>query len=220
MNRIFVTGIGTDVGKTIVSAILTEVLEADYWKPVQAGNLDDSDTNTVRKLVANSRSYFHPEAYRLLAPMSPHAAARLENRELDLNKISMPETANTLVIEGAGGLMVPLNDKLLVLDLVAKLNCPVVVVSRNYLGSINHTLLTLEVLKHRNIPVAGIVFNGRPNPATEDFILNYTGVSRLFSVPFLSETNAEKITEVAENIRPRLLNGFKQIGEMHPFGVT
>lgn len=204
MKRIFVTGIGTDVGKTVVSAILTEALEADYWKPVQAGNLEDSDTITVRKLVSNPRSFFHPEAYRLQAPMSPHAAARLENLELDLNEISMPETANNLVIEGAGGLMVPLNDKLLVLDLVAKLNCPVVVVSRNYLGSINHTLLTLEALKQRNIPVAGIIFNGEPNAESEDFILNYTGVSKLLSLPFLSETNANTISEIAQKIRPNL----------------
>src|SRR5688572_5738083 len=204
MNRFFVTGIGTDVGKTVVSAILTEALEADYWKPVQAGSLDFTDTHTVRKLVSNTRSFFHPETYRLQAPMSPHAAARLENRELDLSEITLPETSNNLVIEGAGGLMVPLNNKFLVLDLLAKLQCPVVVVSRNYLGSINHTLLTLEILKSRQIPVAGIVFNGEPNPDSEDFILNYTGVSRLFSIPFLPELNAEIISEQAGKIRQTL----------------
>jgi dethiobiotin synthetase len=204
MNRIFVTGIGTDVGKTVVSAILTEALETDYWKPVQAGNLEATDTHSVKQLISNPRSFFHPEAYRLQAPMSPHAAARLENLELDLQYISVPETSNKLVIEGAGGLMVPLNNKILVLDLVAELNCPVVVVSRNYLGSINHTLLTLEVLKNRGISVAGLVFNGEPNPDTEDFILQYTGVSRLFSVPFLPEINAAVIAEQAQKIRSTL----------------
>jgi len=204
MKRFFVTGIGTDVGKTVVSGILTEALEADYWKPVQAGSLDSTDTHTVRSLVSNSHSFFHPEAYHLQAPMSPHAAARLENRELDLQQISVPETSNNLVIEGAGGLMVPLNDKFLVLDLLTKMKSPVVVVSRNYLGSINHTLLTLEILKYRQIPVAGIVFNGEPNPDSEDFILNYTGVFRLFSVPFLPELNGEIIAEQARNIRPTL----------------
>ena len=205
MKRFFVTGIGTDVGKTIASAILTEALEADYWKPVQAGNLEATDTHTVQNLVSNSRSFFHPEAYRLAAPMSPHAAARLENLELNLAEINVPETENNLVIEGAGGLMVPLNDKVLVLDLLAQLQCPAVVVSRNYLGSINHTLLTLEILKARKIPVAGIVFNGEPNAETEQFILNYSGVSRLFSVPFLEAVNQKEIAELAQKIRPTLI---------------
>jgi dethiobiotin synthetase len=204
MKRIFVTGIGTDVGKTVISAILTQALEADYWKPVQAGSLEATDTHTVRNLVSNALSFFHPEAYRLQEPMSPHAAARAENLELDLQEITLPETANKMVIEGAGGLMVPLNDKFLVLDLLEKLDCNVVVVSRNYLGSINHTLLTLEVLKHRKIPVAGLVFNGDPNPESEGFILNYSGVSRLFSLPFLPELNAAQIAEQARIIRPQL----------------
>jgi dethiobiotin synthetase len=206
MKNFFVTGIGTDVGKTVVSAILTEALEADYWKPVQAGSLEATDTHTVRNLVSNPRSFFHPETYRLQAPLSPHAAARAENLELDLHKITVPQTENKLVIEGAGGLMVPLNDKFLVLDLLANLHCAAVVVSRNYLGSINHTLLTLEVLKYRKIPVAGIVFNGEPNPATEAFILNYSGVSRLFSVPIFPELNASEIAIQAQNLRSTLSN--------------
>ncbi|HSI91185.1 MAG TPA: dethiobiotin synthase [Adhaeribacter sp.] len=204
MKRIFVTGIGTDVGKTVVSAILTEALQADYWKPVQSGSLENTDTQTVQQLVSNARSFFHPEAYRFEAPLSPHAAAKIEDQEIELTKIQVPETENTLLIEGAGGLLVPLNDRFLILDLVKQLDCPVVVVSRNYLGSINHTLLTLESLKQHRIPVAGLVFNGDPNPETENFILNYTGVPKLFSVPVLPEISKETIRKIAETVRTQL----------------
>ncbi|KAA3437840.1 dethiobiotin synthase [Rufibacter hautae] len=171
--RYFITGIGTDVGKTIAAAIFTEALQADYWKPVQAGNLEDSDTHTVRRLISNTRTVFHPEAYRLQRPASPHTAAAAENIRLTLEQIQLPATRNNLVVEGAGGLMVPLNERDLVLDLIQKLQLEVVLVSKNYLGSINHTLMAVEVLKSRNIGVAGIVFNGVPNPSSEEFILNY-----------------------------------------------
>ncbi|WP_205503969.1 dethiobiotin synthase [Rufibacter psychrotolerans] len=177
--RYFVSGIGTDVGKTVAAAILTEALQADYWKPVQAGNLEDSDTHTVRSLVSNPRTVFHPEAYRLQMPASPHTAAAAENVRLSLDQITLPQTQNHLIVEGAGGLMVPLNERELVLDLIQKLQLEVVLVSRNYLGSINHTLTSLEVLKYRNIPVAGIIFNGEPNASTEEFILNYSQLPAL-----------------------------------------
>jgi dethiobiotin synthetase len=172
--KYFITGIGTDVGKTVAAAIFTEALQADYWKPVQAGNLEDSDTHTVRSLVSNSRTVFHPEAYRLQMPASPHTAAAAEGKHLSLAEIILPATQNHLVVEGAGGVMVPLNDRELVIDLIKKLDLEVVLVSRNYLGSINHTLSTVEVLQHRNIRVAGILFNGEPTPASEDFIRQYT----------------------------------------------
>ncbi|MBC3542218.1 dethiobiotin synthase [Rufibacter sediminis] len=172
--RYFVTGIGTDVGKTIASAVLTEALQADYWKPVQAGNLEDSDTHTVRSLVSNSSTVFHPEAYRLQMPASPHTAAAAEGIELSLSEVQLPSTQNHLIVEGAGGVMVPLNNQELVLDLIQKLNLEVVLVSRNYLGSINHTLMAVEVLRSRNIRIAGIIFNGEPNASSEEFILRYT----------------------------------------------
>ncbi|ALJ01017.1 dethiobiotin synthase [Rufibacter tibetensis] len=175
--RYFVTGIGTDVGKTIAAAVLTEALQADYWKPVQAGNLEFTDTHTVQSLLSNSRSVFHPEAYRLQMPASPHTAAAAENRELRLEEIVLPETRNHLIVEGAGGVMVPLNNRELVLDLIQKLQLEVVLVSRNYLGSINHTLMTVEVLRSRNISIAGILFNGAPTPSSEKLILNYTQLS-------------------------------------------
>lgn len=179
MKKIFVTGIGTDVGKTVVAAILTEALEADYWKPIQAGDLDDSDTIKVKKLVSNSKTIFHQEAYQLTEPMSPHAAAKIDKVTIDLNEIKIPETENNLIIEGAGGLMVPLNDNDLILDLIQKLAIEVVLVSQNYLGSINHTLLSIGILKARNIKIAGIIFNGNTNEETEQYILNYTGLTCL-----------------------------------------
>ena len=182
MKSYFITGIGTDVGKTVAAAILTEALQADYWKPVQAGALDFTDTDTVRSLVSNPVSVFHPEAYRLKMAASPHRAAAAEGIEIDVHNMHLPQTENNIVVEGAGGLMVPLNKRFLMLDLVQQLGLEVVLVSRNYLGSINHTLLTAEVLRYRKVPVAGIIFNGEENAASEDFIVKYTGLRRLPSI--------------------------------------
>ncbi|MFH0867509.1 MAG: dethiobiotin synthase, partial [Bacteroidota bacterium] len=134
MKNYFVTGIGTDVGKTIVSAILCEALQADYWKPVQCGSLDHTDSDVVRNLLSNNKSNIHPEIYRLKTAASPYHAATLENVYIDPGKIILPKTNNDLIIEGAGGLMVPLNDNYLMIDLIKKLNAEVILVSQNYLG--------------------------------------------------------------------------------------
>lgn len=173
---LIVAGIGTEIGKTVASAVLVEALQADYWKPIQSGGLDDSDTDTVRRLISNTTSRFHPEAYRLTEPLSPHAAAEIDGVTIELGKFTAPETSNRLIIELAGGLMVPLNDHDLTIDLVQQLGFPVVLVSRNYLGSINHTLLSVEACLSRNIPLLGILFNGPTVPASETFILTYTGL--------------------------------------------
>jgi dethiobiotin synthetase len=170
MKPLFVTGIGTDVGKTIVSAILVEKLQADYWKPIQAGDLDNSDTIKVKQLVSNTTSVFHPEAYRLKQPFSPHKAATLDGVGIDIKKIKMPKTDNQLIVEGAGGLMVPLNNTHLMIDLIDKLKADVILVSRNYLGSINHTLLSVEALLNRGINIRAIVFNGDADQYTENVI--------------------------------------------------
>lgn len=178
--RYFITGIGTDVGKTVAAAIVTEALEADYWKPIQSGATTDSDRRTVQSLISNSKSVFHPEAYSLTEPLSPHAAAEIDGVELELSAVEVPVTNNTLVIEGAGGLMVPLNYKgAMVIDLIRHCNAEAILVSRHYLGSINHTLLSVEALKSRGIPIAGIIFNGAENPATERVILETTGIKLL-----------------------------------------
>ncbi len=182
MKRYFITGIGTDVGKTVASAILVEALQADYWKPIQAGDLHQTDTMTVKSLVSNKQSVFYHETYRLTKPMSPHAAAFYDGTRIIPDNIIPPKHNRTLIIEGAGGLMVPLNDDFLMIDLIKKLNAEVILVSKNYLGSINHTLLSAEALQKRNIPVKGIIFNGKPVDITEIFIRKYTGLDFLFHI--------------------------------------
>lgn len=198
--KFFVAGIGTEIGKTVVSAILTEALKADYWKPIQSGALEDSDTHTVRRYISNAASVFHPEAYRLREPLSPHAAAAIDGVTIELSKLVIPETGNHLVIELAGGLMVPLNDTDLNIDFVQQSGLPVVLVSRNYLGSINHTLLSVDALKQRNIPILGLIFNGETTPASESFILNYTGLPCLARIPLESNLTPEVIARHAAEL--------------------
>lgn len=197
MNQFIVAGIGTEIGKTVVSAVLVEALQADYWKPIQSGALTDSDTETVRQLVSNSTSRFHPETYRLSQPLSPHAAAELDGVRLELEAIQIPQTQNALVIELAGGLMVPLNDRALNIDLVQQFRLPVVLVSRNYLGSINHTLLSVEACRSRQIPLLGLIFNGPTVPATESFLLNYTQLPCLGRIGQENHIDAHVISHYA-----------------------
>ena len=184
--KYFVTGIGTGIGKTVVSAILTEKLNADYWKPIQSGDLDNSDTLKVKELISNTRSVFHPETYRLTQPFSPHRSAAIDGVEIKLNDFQIPITDNKLIIEGAGGLMVPLNERDLMIDLIKVLDVEVVLVSQNYLGSINHTLLSWEMLQQYDIPVKGIIFNGKADEETERYILQYTGMNLLGKIPELA----------------------------------
>jgi dethiobiotin synthetase len=199
--RLFVTGIGTEVGKTIVSAILTEALAADYWKPVQAGDLHFSDTHKVENLISNSKTNFHPEAFRLNHPMSPHAAAERDEINIQLADIKLPDTENHLIIEGAGGLMVPLNHKDCLIDLLPQLGCEVILVSRHYLGSINHTLLSVEALQHRNIPIKGIIFNGNENADTESVILAMTGLSFLGRIEEEDSFNKETVLSYSQQFK-------------------
>ncbi|MFA6276703.1 MAG: dethiobiotin synthase [Pedobacter sp.] len=191
----FITGIGTGIGKTIVSAILTEKLKADYWKPIQSGDLEQSDSLAIENLISNSKTKIHPETYRLNNPLSPHLSARLDGIQIELNEFHLPKIENSLIIEGAGGLLVPLNDYELILDLIKHLNVQVIVVSQNYLGSINHTLLTVNALNQHNIRIKGIIFNGEPNFETENYILKYAQVSCLGKIPLLKNVNKQAIIE-------------------------
>jgi len=200
MVKYFITGIGTGIGKTLVSAIVTEKLKADYWKPIQSGDLDTSDSLTIGNLTTNTKTVIWPESYRLTQPLSPHLSARLDGIEIKLNQINIPQTANDLIIEGAGGLMVPLNEKELIIDLIKKLNAEVILVSQNYLGSINHTLLSLNLLKQYDIPVKGIIFNGDENAETERYILQYSQAKKLGYVPHLSQINREQIAMAGKYI--------------------
>ena len=203
--KIFITGISTDVGKTITSAIVVEALEADYWKPIQAGDLDNSDSHKVKSQVSNSKSQFYPNAYQLNTPASPHLAAEIDGITIDLKQINEPKTNNHLVIEGAGGIFVPLNEKDSIIDLIEP-DYKVIVVSRHYLGSINHTLLTIEAIKNRGFEVSGIIFSGSENKSTEDLILNKTGIKcigRIDEEPYFDQN---VIREYADLFRENLLN--------------
>ena len=196
-NQFIVAGIGTEIGKTFISSILVEALEANYWKPIQSGGLDYTDTDTVKGLVANKKSVFYPEAHRLTQPLSPHAAAEIDGVTIELEDFQLPETTAPLVVELAGGLMVPLSNDLLNIDLIEKFNLPVVLVTRNYLGSINHTLLSVHLLQSKGIAIKGLIFNGLSNPATESFILNHTKLPLLAKVEEHSEITPSLVSHYA-----------------------
>lgn len=194
----FVTGIDTDSGKTLVSAILCEALQADYWKPVQAGLPRDADT--VKSLTRESVRIF-PEAYILNTPASPHAAAAIDGVIIELAKFVAPDTQNDLVIEGAGGCLVPLNDTDFVIDIAPEVADAVILVADLYLGSINHTLLTVEALKKRELPVKGIIFNGKSNPESERIILHHTGLPCLLRIAPGEIINHETVKRYAERLK-------------------
>ena len=204
--KLFITGIGTDVGKTIAAAIITEALNADYWKPIQAGDLDDSDSHKIKKYLSNATTIIHPNSYAFTTPASPHLAAELDNVVVDVEQIIEPGTNNRhLVIEGAGGIYVPLNDNDTIADLI-KPDYKVIVVSRHYLGSINHTLLTVEALKHRGTTIAGIIFNGNENIASESIILKKTGLAMIGRIENEPYFDRNVIADYADTFRETLLN--------------
>ncbi len=205
MKPIFITGTGTQVGKTLVSAIITEALKADYWKPVQAGYEDGSDSLTVQELISNNKTIIHPELYRLALPASPHISAGQENTKIKIKKIlaNIPKTKNQLVIEGAGGLLVPLNKKSFVSDLIKEMKALVIIVSKNELGSINHSLLTAAVLRKEKIKVAGWIFT--ENYMTyEQQISAWSGYPVIASVKHLPFITKEIIKAEAKAMRPSL----------------
>lgn len=200
----FVTAIGTDSGKTLVSAILVEALKADYWKPVQAGF--PTDTEQVQQLVSNSISKFHPETHRLKLPASPHAAARFEHLHIELDDFVLPETTNEIVAEGAGGVLVPINQEDFVIEIARELEMEVVLVANLYLGSINHTLLTVDYLKRNNYKVKGIIFNGDSNPESEQIIEKHSGFRVLLHLPQLGKITPEIVQYWADEL---LLNWYE-----------
>lgn len=206
MNQYFVTGIGTEIGKTILSAILTEALQADYWKPIQSGDLDNSDSLKIQRWVSNPHTRIHPERFRLNTPLSPHASAAIDGVEIKVQDFQLPDTTRPLIVEGAGGLMVPLNHRETMLDLIQHLNLPVILVSRHYLGSINHTLLSLEVLRSRGIELAGLLYNGAENVASEKAIEALSGVKVLGRVGEMGEISPEAIVQQADAMRGRFVN--------------
>ena len=201
--KLFITGIGTNVGKTIASAIITQALEADYWKPIQAGEVDFSDKHKVQCLLENKKSKIWDNSFVLQTPASPHYAAAIDGITIELAQIKEPITKNHLVIEGAGGILVPLNETKTIIDIIQP-DYQVVVVSRHYLGSINHTLLTIQALRARNLKIAGIVFSGDENPATESIILSTTGLKMLGRIEEEPYFDANVISYYAEKFKSKL----------------
>ncbi len=195
----FVTGIGTDVGKTVASAVLCELLNADYWKPIQSGS--ETDSSSIKKLVS-SPIIIHPEKYLLSQPLSPHAAAEMDHVKIEMTDFSLPEFESTLITEGAGGLLVPFNNQgITIADLIKNLKLEVILISRHYLGSINHTLLTIEALNTRQIPIKGIIFIGEELARTEDIIEKISGIQTLFRIPIFQELNQKTISNFATSLK-------------------
>lgn len=205
---IFVTGIGTGIGKTVVSAILTEALQADYWKPVQSGLDETTDTETIRSLTTKSKCGYWKEAFSLQTPASPHLSARIDNVHVSVEEIvesfrKQHREDQTVVIEGAGGLMVPLNEHEFYPDLITALQAKVVVVSNQYLGNINHSLLTAEVLKAKKLPVLGWVFNGTYR-AIESDIVRWSRIPRIGRVETEESANKAMVKRYANALKPAL----------------
>lgn len=198
--NIIIAGIHTGIGKTICSAIICHTLGYDYWKPVQAGDLENSDSVFIKSNVTNPACFIHPERYRLIIPASPHYAAAQEGIKITPNDFILPTTNNRLVIETAGGIMSPLSESFLNIDLIQQFNLPVVLVSNNYLGSINHTLLTVSALRQQNILIQGLIFSGEVVDSTRDFILKHTQLPLLLSIPYFKKIDSNTIADFAKTV--------------------
>jgi|SRR5450432_775161 dethiobiotin synthetase len=205
MRPLFISGIGTGIGKTISAAILTEVLKADYWKPVQAGYKPGTDSSLLASLLRNGESVIHPETYTLRLAASPHIAARNENRRIELSRIVSDfkgmNNNRPLIVEGAGGLLVPLNEKEFVIDLVKQLDARLILVSRNYLGSINHSLMTAALCRSEGLDVAGWIFNDQYLNYEQE-ISNWSGYPVLYSLPLLDPLSKESVSRAAREFPP------------------
>ena len=192
-NSYFITGIGTDVGKTVVSSILCELLHATYWKPIQSGDLQNSDSKKIQQWLNNTVEII-PEAYLFSEALSPHVASKIDGVSINPAMLNLPKTAGNLIVEGAGGWLVPINESdITFADLAEQWNIPIILVSRHYLGSINHTLLTIESIRSRNLNIHGIIYVGEPLPDTCEIIEKITGVKTLFSVPLFDKVDTDTI---------------------------
>ena len=201
-----VTGTDTGIGKTVFAAGLTGALRAAYWKPVQSGLEDETDTQAVTRLTAGSGAEVMAEAYRLITPCSPHEAARIDGVEIDLAHLALPSTDRPLIVEGAGGALVPYTNDLLAVDLFASWGLPAIVVARTALGTISHTLLTLETLRARNVTIAGVAFVGEAEPVAQAAIARFGKAPMLGRLPMLDPLDAVSLREAfAANFRLDLL---------------
>lgn len=193
--RFFITGTGTGVGKTIVAAILLAGLKYHYWKPIQSGMEEETDTSVLRRLSGLGQKFFIKEAYCLPKAASPHISAAAAGVEIEFTRLNLPADDKNIIVEGAGGLLVPINHNLLMIDLISRLQLPVILVSKSGLGTINHTLLSLEALEKRNIPVLGVVMNGRRNDGNRRAIEEYSGSHVLAEIEPIVNLNSESLRE-------------------------
>ncbi|MBL7920265.1 MAG: dethiobiotin synthase [Bacteroidia bacterium] len=200
MNKYFITGIGTGVGKTLVSAILTEALEADYWKPVQCGIKDGTDKETVKNLISNSKTVIHSEEHCLEEPVSPHLAAAMAGYKIIMESMEIPMTSNRMVIEGAGGILVPLNEQYFVIDMATFFEAEIILVIRNYLGCINHSLLSIDYLTKNGFDVKGLILIGNFDPAVRTSIVNYAELPVIAELPEVNEISKETISVLAQKV--------------------
>ncbi|MCD6017746.1 MAG: dethiobiotin synthase [Bacteroidetes bacterium] len=200
----FITGIGTNVGKTIVSAVLAEALHADYWKPIQSGIHEGRDSALVGSLISNSKTVIHPEAYLLKEPLSPHFAAKLDGITIEMDKIQIPITNNHLIIEGAGGILVPINQSQYVIDIAKKLDCELILVISNYLGCINHSLLSIDYLMKNSYRIKALVFNGDFDAEIKQAIIAYAPQIKTIDIPTFNAMSKQQIREVSSQIKAQL----------------
>lgn len=198
MRGVFVTGTDTGVGKTVAAACLVRAWDADYWKPVQTGLTEEADdAATVAKLARTQKGRMHASTYALQAPLSPHAAAALEGIAIDMTRFALPKSGRPVVVEGAGGLLVPLGDHCFMADLIARLELPAVLVARSSLGTINHTLLSLEALARRTLPVAGIILVGEPNHGNREAIAHFGHCRILAELPHTTPLDARAVDRLS-----------------------
>lgn len=195
----FIAGTDTDVGKTVVASWLLVHLGADYWKPVQSGR-QEIDLVTVRQTTGLTADHFHPSIYDLVDPLSPHEAAKRMGITLDDSRFILPQTPRPLVVEGAGGLMVPINEKFMVIDLIEKLQLPTILVARSKLGTINHTLLSIEAIRSRGLPLAGVVMTGALAPHNKEAIETFGGVTVLAEIPNMDNITSEALRYVKPHV--------------------
>lgn len=205
MNRFFITGIGTNVGKTLVAAILCEAMQADYWKPIQCGIEDGRDKDTVKKLLSNSKSVCHNETYLLKEPASPNIAAKKENIKITMETLQLPQTLNKICIEGAGGPLVPFNDSFYVIDIAKQNNLAVILVVSSYLGCINHSLLAIDYLLNNNYKLYGLILNGNFDEDVKNSIINYKRVQVLGEIPFTDKPDKKFVRDQASKLNISLL---------------
>ena len=197
--RIVVAGTDTEIGKTVFAAGLADLLGANYWKPIQAGLEGETDSHIVARLGGLSDDRIVPELYRLQTPASPHHAAAIDGVHIAVDSLDVPDTGGrALVIEGSGGLLVPLNRTTLYIDVFARWHIPVVLCARTALGTINHSLLSIEALRNRNIELLGIAFIGESNPESERVICEIGRVRRLGRLPRLSPLNGSTLRAAFE----------------------